>query len=424
MGVLEGRREELRGAVRLVAGGKAAGEHDDLGLADGLFKLLHGFPDIGSRQVAEHLCHHVRARALEGLRAVVLAVRAREDRDEYGGLRHLMPAYIDGVRMVQGTLHLFRTRNRHRREDLLQRLLPGCQGFLRIDVHIAVGKAALRHLANHRVGDGKLAHFTVRNLGHDIAEACGKEIPRIHIMLNLYAQLISKGHLADGGRQAGAVQGVRGDNASRLHILKEFSIQILDLLIIRQIVSVPADAQPHQLVSGLLKLRRQDVLLVPDIHRKGHQSRRHVDIVEGAGHTVLAADGGQAKAQLRAVGAQKSREGLAPAVGILRHAAEVLLEGEADPPVVAACRHDSGHRFNHRVHRSVVGAPAGQIGIEAIAHHSHRIRLSLQHRKLGHHGLGLGQLVLSAVGHQHAARADGAVEHLHQSLLGAHVQIL
>ena len=47
-------------------------------------------------------------------------------------------------------------------------------------------------------------------------------------------------------------------------------------------------------------------------------------------------------------------------------------------------------------------------------------RLALQHRKLRYHRLCLGQLILSAVRHQHGACADGAVEHLHQSLLGAY----
>ena len=69
----------------------------------------------------------------------------------------------------------------------------------------------------------------------------------------------------------------------------------------------------------------------------------------------------------------------------------------------------------------MVGAPAGQIRIEAVAHHGNHVCLALQHRKLRHHGLGLGQLILAAVGHQDAACADRAVEHLHQALLGAYV---
>ena len=106
---------------------------------------------------------------------------------------------------------------------------------------------------------------------------------------------------------------------------------------------------------------------------------------------------------------------------ILCHTAEILLEGKADLPVISVGGHNPCYRFNHRIDSSVVGAPAGQIRIKAVAHHRHGICLSLQHRQLRHHGLGLSQLILSAVRHQHAAGSDGAVEHLHQSLLGAYI---
>ena len=49
--------------------------------------------------------------------------------------------------------------------------------------------------------------------------------------------------------------------------------------------------------------------------------------------------------------------------------------------------------------------------------------MSLQHRKLSHHSLGLGQLIPAAVRHEHGTCTDGTVKTLHQPLLGAHVQI-
>ena len=72
----------------------------------------------------------------------------------------------------------------------------------------------------------------------------------------------------------------------------------------------------------------------------------------------------------------------------------------------------------------MIRTPAGQIRVETIAHHGHRVTLSGHHRHLRHHGLRLCQLILSAVRHIYAARADGSVKHLHQSLLGADIQIL
>ena len=67
----------------------------------------------------------------------------------------------------------------------------------------------------------------------------------------------------------------------------------------------------------------------------------------------------------------------------------------------------------------MIRAPARQIRIKAIAHHRNRIAFSFKHRKLRHHRLRLGQLIFSTIWHQYRACSDGAVKHLHQSLLRA-----
>ena len=71
----------------------------------------------------------------------------------------------------------------------------------------------------------------------------------------------------------------------------------------------------------------------------------------------------------------------------------------------------------------MVRAPAGKVRIKAVAHHGDGIALALQHRQLGYHGLGLCGLIFAAVGHKYGSSADGAVEHFHQTLLGANVQV-
>ena len=245
-------------------------------------------------------------------------------------------------------------------------------------------------------------------------------------MLDLYAQLVAEGHLADRLRHAVALHRVGGNDPARFDILKQLPVAVHHLSVHRQVVTVPLRLKHYDLTARLLELGGNDILVAVHIHRKGNQGGGHVDlavlVVEGPGHAVLAADGGQPEAHLRAVGPQKRCKRLAPTFRILVHPAEILLEGETDLAVVSARGHDLGHRGEHRVHGPVVGAPAGQVGIKAVAHHGHGVRAALQHRKLGHHGLGLGELVFSTVGHKHAARADGPVEPLHQSLLGTHVE--
>ena len=332
-----------------------------------------------------------------------------------------MLAYIDAVRLVKRTFHLLGSCRCGGGEYLLQRLFPGLQRFLCIDLHIAVSEAALGYLTDYGIGYAKLSHLICGNLRYDIAEACGKQVSLIYAVLNLNAQLITKGHLADSGCQTGTVQSVSGNNPSCLYVLEEAAIQALDLLIIRQFVSVSVNLNQNQLIACFFQLRRNDGLIAGHIHCKGYQCGRYVDLIEGTGHTVLSSDGGQSEAQLRAVRAKERCKGLAPAMRILGHSAEVLLEAETDLAVIAACRHDSRHGLNDCVNSAMIGAPAGQVRIEAIAHHGYHVGLAFQHRKLCHHGLGLGQLIFAAVRHQDAACADGAVEHLHQALLGAYV---
>ena len=73
------------------------------------------------------------------------------------------------------------------------------------------------------------------------------------------------------------------------------------------------------------------------------RSLRPLSIIEGAGHAVLAADGRKSEAELCVVSTEQCCERLAPSCRILRHSAEVLLEGEADLAEIAACCHDLRH---------------------------------------------------------------------------------
>ena len=115
----------------------------------------------------------------------------------------------------------------------------------------------------------------------------------------------------------------------------------------------------NNLTACLLKLRSDDVLLIGNIHGKGYQCWRNVNLIEGSGHAVLSADGWKSEAQLSLVCSKQSGERLAPAGGLLRHPAEVLLEGKTDLLIVTACGHNLGYRGNNRINSAVIRAPAG-----------------------------------------------------------------
>ena len=71
----------------------------------------------------------------------------------------------------------------------------------------------------------------------------------------------------------------------------------------------------------------------------------------------------------------------------------------------------------------MVGALLGNQGVVAPRHQGNGIGVLLLDTDLLHHRLDRGQLVLSAEGHEHGTRADGGVEALGESALGANVQI-
>ena len=159
------------------------------------------------------------------------------------------------------------------------------------------------------------------------------------------------------------------------------------------------------------------------IDSEGHKGRRYIDIVEGSGHGILAADGCKTVTHLCLISTEQSGKRLAPALRILCHSAEILLEGKMNLPEITAGSHYFCHGLRDSVNSTMIRAPAGQVRIKAIGHHGHGRCIALQHRHFGNHCLCLGQLVFAAVRHEHTGCTDGGVEHLHKALLRAGVQI-
>ena len=163
------------------------------------------------------------------------------------------------------------------REYILQRCIPGCQCLFQADGNRTVFKSCpVCYLTDHRVGHGKISNLSVRYLAYDIAPSGSKEISRIHVVLNLHAKMISKRHLADRFCQAVSFHRISRDHIPGLNILKQFAVSVHGLFVIRQIILVLLQSENHQLISGLLKLRRDYRLLAGHIHSKGNQGWRNI----------------------------------------------------------------------------------------------------------------------------------------------------
>ena len=155
------------------------------------------------------------------------------------------------------------------------------------------------------------------------------------------------------------------------------------------------------------------------IHRgdaEGHEHRRDVDLLEGSRHRVLAADRRQAELDLHLQGAEQRGQGLAPRLGVVRHALEILLVGVAHPVVARSGCHDLCRSLHNGIGRTVVGAPRSHIGVVSEGHDAGRIGVSVG-REFLHRDLRLAALRAAAEGHEHGRTADCRVEHLDQSAL-------
>ena len=161
-----------------------------------------------------------------------------------------------------------------------------------------------------------------------------------------------------------------------------------------------------------------------DIDSEGGQRRRHVDVLEGAGHGILAADGRNLQRVLCPKGAEQGREWLAPMRRVLAHALEILLEREADALRMAAQGDHFGRGGHDRIDRAMERTPGHAVRIETKGHGRRRIPLGMLHRDLRDHALGRRHLPATTKGHEHGVAADGRIETLGEPLLAADVEIL
>ena len=176
-------------------------------------------------------------------------------------------------------------------------------------------------------------------------------------------------------------------------------------------------------MAGGLELVGDDVLDLLGGNSEGDQSGRHIQALEGTGHGILTADGGDLQIHLGIESAEQSSQGLAPTLGIVAQTLEILLEG----PVHILKLGTGGHQLGGGLHNSevcaVVGAVLGDEGVVAPGHDGAVVGVALLQADLVDHGLDGSVLISAAEGHQDGACADGGVETLRQAPLGAGIQV-
>ena len=411
-GVAEEGADELGRAVGLVAAGEAAGQHHELGRPDGGLQRLGRLGQQVARQVAHHHDLRLHARPQTGLGGVVLAVGTRKHGDHRLGPGRLGLAHRRGALVPGDGLH---------RPlgpgpggvDLLQH--PLVQGQQRVDGGgvAADGDDGLGH-----GGADPRALGAVRlslHLGHNDAGHGDVPYGRLCGVLGGKTYAVAKGHLHHSLRQAVLHRpgGLDAAMAAQLVEIRPGCLAGVRL-------TGAEDVDP---VSRLFKLGGKDFAGLDGSDGKGDEGGGHIQVQEGPGHGVLTADGGGPQLQLGVQGPQQGGEGLAPPRRLVPQLFKEFLEGEIGFSVVGARGHQLGHRGIDRAVSPGVGVGAHLVRVKGPGHHAGLLGLPARlHGEEGGHGLGGGPLTSAAEGHQHAARADGAVKPLGQAPAGSALQ--
>ena len=85
-GRLDDRCDELAGTIGLVAGGEAAGDHEDLRTGDGVGEGLERFTESGGIEITQHEDLGLGAGETERAGGIVFAIAAGEDGDDHARL--------------------------------------------------------------------------------------------------------------------------------------------------------------------------------------------------------------------------------------------------------------------------------------------------------------------------------------------------
>ena len=166
------------------------------------------------------------------------------------------------------------------------------------------------------------------------------------------AEAVSETHLHDCFRDPAVAGRIHRKGAAAPYRSRDKGKDLLQTLRVRQPFRRPFRREADEDVAGLLHFRGNDVAGLLRGDREGNESRRDVQLLKGAGHGVLAADGADAEVHLGIEGAEQGGEGLAPALRIAAGLFEILLQGKVNILKLRAARDQLRDRF----HDSRVGA--------------------------------------------------------------------
>ena len=274
----------------------------------------------------------------------------------------------------------------------------------------AIGQAVFRGIAQKPCVFDRTVRF------HDkAAVAVPEEVLNGPAVIKGKPDLVAQTHLEDGlcnaavaggidclGR-AGGGQGVDGAEKADQCIGNRQAVRCLFAF------------QQIDRMAGFLKLRGDDLLDLAGCNSKGDQCRRDIELLKGARHGVLAADGSNAEVLLCLKGTEECGERLCPAFSVVTGMEEVFLEGQIDILKGSTGSDELADRLCHGKIGTVIGALFRDLRVIAPGHAGDIVGVSVLEGDLLHHGLNGGQLADAAKGHKDGAGTDGGVKALRQA---------
>ena len=200
--------DKFTGSVRLITGRETTGEHDDLALADALYKSIYGISDISRILILEYEYGSLRTRTLKCLCGIVLTVGTREYGNEYLRLGNLVLGDQDIAACIYGCLHdtllnldligNLRITNRigNCREDLLKSAGPSVNCFIHADGDAAAGKCSrIRNMSDHGNGKSQSREILLCHLKNDAAVILCNKVFLAACAVDGDTETVTEGHL-------------------------------------------------------------------------------------------------------------------------------------------------------------------------------------------------------------------------------------
>ena len=253
-------------------------------------------------------------------------------------------------------------RVRHRRrEDLFERLGVRC---LDIGEHNGI---EIRDDARHVACDTDLDCPHARKVRIEVERRCHleqdrsierlKEIILRNIGRKLKAEVVAETHLRECRRNAAAADALRGEHLLPVDQLMHLRKVLAQTLKDRKILHITRNRNHDNTVAGVFELRREHLICRHCRHRKGDERRRNIQLLERAGHRVLAADGRNPELMLGTQRAEERRKGLAPLIWVRAEPLKVLLQRQPHPIRSAADGDNLRHGLDDGIRRAMEWAP-------------------------------------------------------------------